>query len=349
VKREGVPFEAIPAAGVHGVGPRTLPGNLWQLARGLLAARRILRRFQPQVLFFTGGYLAVPMALAARLPGLGFRRPRRLLYIPDIEPGLALKTLVRFADHVALTADATRAFLPARVKASVSGYPLRAGLSPMPVEAAQRVFGLRADLPTALIMGGSKGARSINRAVLAVLPALLDEIQIIHLSGSLDWAEVEAAHAALSPEQAARYHAFPYLHEQANEVRSMSAAFSAASLIVCRAGASTLGELPLFGLPAILVPYPHAWRYQRTNADYLAQRGAALVLEDAELSLKLLLELRALLGDQARLNCMRQAMGDLAQPSARQQSAVGILANLLQTLAGQTNETGPSSQEGSAA
>jgi UDP-N-acetylglucosamine--N-acetylmuramyl-(pentapeptide) pyrophosphoryl-undecaprenol N-acetylglucosamine transferase len=109
VKREalaGVQYAAIPAAGVHGVGLRALPGNLWQLGHGLLAAFGLLRKFRPDVLFFTGGYVAVPVALAARLSGRG----RSLLYVPDIEPGLALKTLARFANRIALTTEDSRPF-----------------------------------------------------------------------------------------------------------------------------------------------------------------------------------------------------------------------------------------------
>ena len=101
VKREGVRFEAIPAGQVHGVSLRALPGNLWQLGRGFLAARRILRKFRPDVLLFTGGYLAVPMAFAARL----LRQGKSLLFVPDIEPGWALKTLARFADQIALSVE----------------------------------------------------------------------------------------------------------------------------------------------------------------------------------------------------------------------------------------------------
>ncbi len=96
VERNGISFKAIPAAGVHGVGLRALPRNIWQLSRGVQASRRILREFKPDVLFFTGGYVAVPMAFAGR-------KVPTLLYVPDIEPGLALKTLARFADKIAIT------------------------------------------------------------------------------------------------------------------------------------------------------------------------------------------------------------------------------------------------------
>src|SRR4030042_417310 len=102
VKREGLRFETIPAAGVHGVSWRALPGNLWMLGRGFFSSRRILRKFRPDVLFLTGGYVAVPMALAARLS----KRSKSLLYVPDIAPGLALKTIARFSDCITLTVEA---------------------------------------------------------------------------------------------------------------------------------------------------------------------------------------------------------------------------------------------------
>ena len=120
VTRAGIPYRAIPAAGVHGVDMSALPGNIWQLSRGLWASRRILRGFRPDVLFFTGGYVAVPMALA------GWRTPT-LLYIPDIEPGLALKTLARFADRITVTAQDTQNYFIKNV--IVTGYPLRPDLS----------------------------------------------------------------------------------------------------------------------------------------------------------------------------------------------------------------------------
>jgi len=306
VKREGIPFEAIPAAGVHGVGLRALPGNVFKLGRGWLASRRILERFRPQVLLFTGGYVAVPMSVAARLQGR--RRPKSLLYVPDIEPGLALKTLARFADHIAVTTETSRRYFSPHTPLTVTGYPLRASLQPLDRSQARRTFGLHDDLPTLLVLGGSKGARAINRAILSALPQLLVEMQVLHISGELDWPEIEAAARTLP--HAPRYRPYPYLHEE------MAAAFSAADLVVSRAGASTLGELPHFGLPAILVPYPYAWRYQRVNAAFLEQRGAAIVIENAALPQQLLPAVHSLMHDPHRRAAMQQAMRHLARPDA---------------------------------
>lgn len=322
VERAGVPFTAIPAAGVAGVGAGALPGNLWRLARGLAAARQVIKRFRPDVILFTGGYVAAPVALAGRLAGRSLKRPRSLLYVPDLEPGLALKALARYADHIAITAQETSAFLPRKTAATVTGYPVRQDLKPWDPEQARRAMGLRASLPALLVLGGSRGARGLNQALLGALPDLLQDIQVMHVTGQLNWEEMKqaqerlAAGAGLSEECAARYHIYPYLHEE------IGAAMSAADLVLSRAGASTLGELPVFGLPAILTPYPYAWRYQKVNAQYLVDRGAAVLVEEGELPARLLPTVRDLIQDRARRNRMSQAMASLSRPQAAEKIVV---------------------------
>jgi len=313
VERAGVPFKAIPAAGLHGVGLKALPGNLLRLTRGLFASRRILRKFKPDVLFFTGGFVAVPMALAgSRLPAL--------LYVPDIEPGLALKTLSRFAKRIAVTTEDSFPYFKHRERLVLTGYPTRPDLSAWTRQEACRALNLTGETPVLLILGGSKGARSINNAVLAILPALLERTQVIHITGELDWNKVEMVQKGLTESQAARYHAFTYLHEE------MGAALVAADLVVSRAGASTLGEYPLFGLPAVLVPYPYAWRYQKVNADYLTRHGAAVLLEDAQLMEKLLPTVNDLLKNLNQLASMRNAMQSLSHPQAADEISSQLLA-----------------------
>jgi len=313
VERANVPFKTIPAAGVHGVGLQTLPGNVIRLVRGFFAARRILHEFKPEVLFFTGGYVAVPMALA------GMRVPTAL-YVPDIEPALALKTLARFADKIAVTAQDSFRYFSRWERIVLTGYPTRADLARWTRSDARRTLGLTGDAPVLLVIGGSKGARSINNAVLANLSALLEQAQVIHITGELDWPTVETRTKELTGSQAARYHAFPYLHEE------MGAALAAADLALSRAGASTLGEYPLFGLPAVLVPYPYAWRYQKVNADALVQRGAAVMLEDSKLSEQLLPTVSDLLNRPQKLASMRDAMQRLSHPEAAAEIGRQILA-----------------------
>lgn len=298
VARSGLEFRAIQAAGVHGVSPTKLPSNLAKLVQGYQQSKKILKEFQPDVLFFTGGYVAIPMALAGR-------KYRSLLYVPDIEPGLALKTLARFSDQIALTTPESKKWFSEKMNMTVTGYPLRDEIKKWEKTEAQAYFGLDPKLPTILFMGGSSGARSINQAVLSILPELLEKYQVIHLSGHLDWETIQAATINAGD----HYHPFPYLHE-------VGAAMAAADLAVSRAGASTLGEYPYFGLPAILVPYPYAWRYQKVNADYLVERGAAVLLRDEDLKSDLLTVINDLLANPAYLAHMSRSMSALSQPLA---------------------------------
>ena len=315
VTRAGIPFKSIPAAGLHGRGLKAISG-IWQLTRGYFAARQIIREFKPDVLFFTGGYVAIPTGLAARKVPMA-------LCLPDIEPALALRTLARRADLITVPAEESRAYFPADSRIEVVGYPTRLSLQKMPKNEALAVFGLSPDKPTLMVTGGSLGARSINQALVANLKTLLTEMQIIHLTGELSWPEVAAAQAELSEDLQKNYRPFAYLHDR------MSAAFSAADLVVSRAGASTLGELPAFGVPAILVPYPHAWRYQKVNAEYLAGRGAAVVLKDEDLVDDLIPLVRELLvSDPEKRSQMQAVMQSLAMPQAANR-----IAQFLQELA----------------
>ena len=311
VKRQGIPFRAIPAAGLHGVGPLATPRNLTLIGRGILAARRILNEFKPDVLFFTGGYVAVPVALAGRsIPSL--------LYVPDIEPGMALKSLAGFSDVVAVTTEQSQRFFNKQV--FETGYPLRSELTLWNRQTANQHLGVSGKLPVLLVFGGSKGAHSINLAVLNNLRELLKKFEIVHLSGEQDWPLVRHTREQLPMDLADRYHALAYLHD-------MGAALAAADLVVSRAGASCLGEFPLFGLPALLIPYPHAWRYQKVNADYLTRRGAAVTLEDHRLDDDLVITLKVLLDNPNKLKAMRAAMFELSHPRAAEKIA-GVLVDL---------------------
>ena len=308
VERAGVPFKAIPAAGIHGVAFSRLPGNLSAILRGIQAAARILKEFKPDVLFFTGGFVAIPMAIAGRnIPSI--------LYVPDIEPGLALKALAFFASCITVTSEASKEYFSRKANIVVTGYPIRQDLAGWNRSDARQHFDIKSDLPVVMVFGGSKGAHSINIALLANLSKLLEQTEVVHISGELDWSEIEKNRAALPENLAARYHAFPYLHED------MGAALALANLVVSRAGASVLGEFPHFGVPAILVPYPYAWRYQKVNADSLAQYGAALVIEDSKLESDLFTVVQDLLLNPEKLDGMSSAMSSLRMPKAAEKIA----------------------------
>ena len=319
VPRAGLRLETIEGGAIAGVPWRVRIANAARLAASLRAVNSILDRFHPDVLLMTGGYVNGPVASVAWL-----RRVPAAIYLPDIEPGLAIKSLSRLAHRVACTAEASLSFFPAG-KAVVTGYPVRRELrnaTKLELTEALAEFDLQNGRPTLFVFGGSRGARSINRALMAILPELLNKIQIIHLSGTLDWPEVEASAQALSPDLRTYYRAYPYLHEE------MGAAFRAADLVLARAGASMLGECPAFGLPAVLVPYPYAWRYQKVNADYLEERGAAVCLDDDRMIDELLPTVLGLLQDDDALDEMSNNARKLDVPNAEDN-----LARLLVSLA----------------
>lgn len=320
VKRLDLPYQEIPAAGVHGVGLRSLPGNIYKLIKGVIKSAQILNQYQPDVIFYTGGYLAAPMAVA------GFKKAS-VLFVPDIEPGIALKFIAKFAHAIALTTENSKSYFNPAKNLVVTGYPLRKELKRYSKVEARKVFNLHDRLPVLLIYGGSKGAHSINQVIKKNLEILLTKTQIIHVTGNFDWTDMQQVYSKLPAELSENYHIYPYIHEE------ISAAFSCADLCVCRGGASTLGELPFFGLPAIVVPYPYAWRYQKINAQYLVDHHAAIMLPDEEMDNRLLNEIIECLSQPNTLDEMRSAMYSLSKPDAAHQ--IGNLITQQHDLASQ--------------
>jgi len=311
VSRAGLPYRSIAAGGLHGVGVLAKVKNALKLMAGTLQVLRLIGQRRPDVMLTTGGFVAAPVAVACKL-----RRVPIVLYLPDVEPGQAVKFVARFATTITVTTNDSKAYFPGK-NVIVTGYPTRSDLQQADRVAARQRFELVSDRATLLVTGGSKGARSLNRAITANLAALLAKFQIIHISGATDAAEVRGVYEALPGELKRHYHVFEYVHD-------MGLALAAADLVISRAGASVLGEYPLFGLPSILVPYPYAWRYQKVNAQALVSHGAAVMLEDATLNTQLLPTIDQVLGDPARLAAMQAAARSLAQPDPAQAIAQAV-------------------------
>lgn len=315
VEQSGIAFAGyheVYAGPLHGVNPIRIATSILKLALGCLQSLYLLLRLRTKVILLTGGWANLPLALAARLLRVPY-----VIYLPDIEPGLTIRVLWPLADRVAITvAPSARFFSGGRTV--VTGYPLQANRLNARRHRAQDHFRLDANKPTLLVFGGSRGARSINMALAGCLARLLDTgVQVIHVTGDHDW-EANLERVGNSSKHP-HYHAFAYLHDE------MGLALAAADLAVCRAGASTLAELPHFGLPAILAPYPYAWRYQKVNADYLAERGAAIRLNDEDLADQLYATVSALLGDEARLSEMRAKSRSLANSDGANRLAALLL------------------------
>lgn len=304
IAREGLAFYPISVGAVRGTGPLTKLRSLGRLARGTLQARRLLSQFRPDVILATGGYVSVPLVLA----GWAAKCPS-LIYLPDAEPGLALKFLSLFAQRVAVSFEVVASRFPAR-KTMISGYPVRRTLFTTSKADARNALGLKCQRPALLVLGGSRGAHSINEAVRREIESLLGMAQVLHITGLGDYEELNGVRRGLDPELRSRYHLFPYVYEL------MVDALVAADLAIARAGAAVLGEFPAVGLPAVLVPYPHAGQHQQANAEYLAKNGAAVVVLDGELEARLLPVVSELLDDSVRLRAMSAASRALAVPDA---------------------------------
>lgn len=302
VPAEGIPFRAVSAGQLRVGSPWTFLNNLLKLGRGIVQSWSLLREFRPRVVFATGGYASVPVGVAARL-----RRTPLVVFLPDVTPGWAVRLLSRLATKMTTTSERAVAYLP-KQKTAVVGYPVRADFWAIDRNVARDALGLAPDAKMLLVTAGSLGARKINDAVAAALAELLAVCELVHVTGADDEARASEQRTRLTEEQQRRYHAYRYLD-------AMPAAMSAADLVVSRAGASTLGELPAAGVPAILVPGEYEGWSQSPNAEYLQSEGAAVVLRNDQLD-RLGATVRELLADGPRLDGMRQAMRSLARPDA---------------------------------
>ena len=312
VRRAQMRVKTITTAPIRGQMPWQMVANTALIATGAAQARSILADFRPEVLLSTGGYASFPAALAARSRGIPLA-----LYLPDLHPGWAVRAIARLAQRIAVTAIEGLRKLPSG-KTIVSGYPVREEFWQANRAEARERLGLAEEEKVLFVTGASSGAHSINKALAADLPGILELCEVVHLSGTADESWLREIHEALPLGLRSRYHLYGYMHDE------MPWAMAAADLALCRSGASTLGELPAVGLPAILVPYPHAGGHQRVNARYLERNGAAVLLDDSELG-RILPVIGELIHDESRLRAMRAAAKRLARPDAARRIARVLL------------------------
>jgi UDP-N-acetylglucosamine--N-acetylmuramyl-(pentapeptide) pyrophosphoryl-undecaprenol N-acetylglucosamine transferase len=307
----GIPFRTVSAGPLRVGSPVSFVRNAFRLALGVAQSAAILLRFRPQVVFATGGYASVPVGIATRI----LRRPL-VVYLPDVTPGWAVRLLSRLATRMTTTSEAALVHLPAR-KTTVVGYPVREEFWTVDRAAARTRMGLPGDARVLLVTGASLGARRINEALSAALPRLLPRCHVVHVTGPADEPEALKLRAQLSPEQRERYIVHGFLQD-------MPLALLAADLVVSRAGASVLGELPAAGAPSVLVPGEYEGWSQAPNAEYLQAEGAAVMLRNDELK-RLGDVVLELLADHARLAAMSAAARRLARPEAARDLARVLL------------------------
>lgn len=280
----------VPAAGfrIHHVAalplPRRLSPGLLKVPGGLRAAVRrceaILREEGAVAAVTFGGYVSFPVSRAAHRLGLPL-----VIHEQNAVPGLANRFAGRWASRIAVTFPGSAERFAHPDKVVVTGNPVRDDMLALDLDArraeARTSFGLDPDTPTLLVFGGSQGARSLNRAIVRAhgLWSQPDQLQVLHAAGSSLHGEAAAAwEKARADAEGPRVRCVDFIED-------MGAAYAAADIVVCRAGATSIAELTALGRPSVLVPYPHATRdHQMHNARALAQVGGAQVIEDAELT-----------------------------------------------------------------
>lgn len=318
VPAHGIEFVGLPVRGILGKGIKAV-GAVCAMLRALVKARTIVKKFRPQAVIGFGGYAAVSAVTAARLCGVPCA-----VHEQNSVAGMANRLLGNVVQRVFLSFPDKKQFFDAR-KTMLTGNPVRQdifaqGNNTNAKETATPATGTQRHL---LVMGGSLGARAINDAVLAAAPALCAAgVEIIHQTGKADFERVQAAYKQLNAPVQTR--AF---------IDNMAEIYAWADIALCRSGASSVFELAAAEVPAIFVPFPHATHnHQHHNAAYLAEQGAALLVEQQELTAAQTTDkktdiaalITSLFSDPARVHDMAQRCGALAKPHAADDIATAL-------------------------
>jgi UDP-N-acetylglucosamine--N-acetylmuramyl-(pentapeptide) pyrophosphoryl-undecaprenol N-acetylglucosamine transferase len=309
VPRNGFPLELIDVGPLKGQGKLGTLRGLGRIPRALWQSRRILRRFDPDVVVGVGGYASGPVVMAAWM-----MRIPTAVQEQNALPGFTNRTLGHFARACFIAFDEARAgFPPARTH--LLGNPIRRAFLDNYLH-SKELSGQRLSV---LVTGGSQGAHVLNlrvaEAIERLAPAFGQRLSVLHQTGEKDLPEISRRyHALAGTGLTARAAAF---------IDDMAGAYAQADLLVCRAGATTIAELTVCKKPAILVPFPFAADdHQTVNARSLVSNGAALLLPERDLTgEKLAGELRGLLEDRERLRRMARQSGLLGRPEAAREIA----------------------------
>lgn len=301
VPQRGYPFRSIWISGFH--RRLTIENLLFpvKVIVSLIQSQMILRKFKPDVVIGTGGYVCGPVLFVATWLGIP-----TVVHESNSYPGITTRLLASRVQKVYIAFESTTQWLQTTGNVELVGTPTRDSLGTVSKQEGRSFFGLDEHRPTLLIVGGSLGAASINGAVLLSLDVLIRSgVQLIWQTGQSDHERVQQA---LGSRKVGWLGAF---------IDRMEFAFGAADAVVCRAGATTLAELTRIGKPAILIPYPHAAAdHQRHNAQALADAGAAVMIVDNEVAQKLGTTVVDLLNDASRLKTMSSASRALGRPDA---------------------------------
>ena len=292
--------------------------DIFKTGWGIVKATFQVFFIYPDVIFSKGGYASFPTVLAAKL----FRIPI-FIHESDSIPGRVNLWAGRFARRVALSYPEASKYFP-KEKVAYTGNPVRRELYTLAPEGASEFLHLEANIPVILILGGSLGAEKVNDTIIDALPELVSKYQILHQIGRKNFTQFKATAQVVleGSEHATRYQPFEYLNDLA-----LRMAAGSADIIISRAG-STIFEIAIWGIPSIIIPIPEEISngHQRKNAFTYARSGAAVVIEEKNLTPHILAaEVHRLLGDKDRQLKMKESAKQFAHPDAAKKIAEELI------------------------
>jgi UDP-N-acetylglucosamine--N-acetylmuramyl-(pentapeptide) pyrophosphoryl-undecaprenol N-acetylglucosamine transferase len=289
----------------------------YKILRALSETKKILRSFAPDLVYGTGGFVSGPVLRSAQSLGI-----KNVIEEGNFYPGVTVKLVAPKANKVILNFEGTKKFLRRQDNIQIMSYPVRENMKKRPRPEAIKYFGLNESKRTLLIFGGSQGARSINMALLKCFKNLIgSDIQLIWQTGEPDFDKVSADVSSNRNVKLLKY------------IDNIEYAYSAADLVLCRSGISTIMELASFGLAAVFVPFPLASEnHQEKNAKAIVEKHAAEMITDKELDQRLESLLLGLINDDNRLNYMKNNIKQFADPKAASK-----IASMLIELVGNSN------------
>ncbi len=325
VSEAGVTFQGLRASGFDRARPWTLITSSARIAVSTVTAWTWLGRARPDVVIGFGGYVSIPVGVAAAL-----RRVPLVLHEQNSVPGLANRVLSRWATAVGATYGESAPLLAHPERVDVTGNPVRPSILAADRQHGRDALSIPPDATVLLVFGGSRGARHLNSAIVALRERLLalPGAHIVHIAGKLEIDTVRAALEAAGGDGGGRWHLLDYVDD-------MGSVLAASDLVVARAGATSIAEMTALGLPAVLVPYPYATDdHQTKNAATMVAYGAAELVADADVDGERFGDIIVgLLGDAGRRATMSDASRTLGRPDAAAQlvfmarSAAGADAN----------------------
>ncbi|MEV4255270.1 undecaprenyldiphospho-muramoylpentapeptide beta-N-acetylglucosaminyltransferase [Spirillospora sp. NPDC049652] len=318
---QGIAFEAVATGKIrrHSNPLRMLSvSNIRDMARvplGVFQARSVMRRFRPDVVLATGGYVAVPVGVAARM-----RRRPLVVHEQTVRLGLTNRLLAKRATRMAVSSESTLPLLPAAARdgAVVTGNPVRPEVLAGNADKAAAMLGLDRRFPTVYVTGGAQGSQQINRLVVEILPWLLTGANVVHQCGPANEEEIRRATAGLPQ---GRYRLAGYVGPELPDILAL------ADVVVSRSGAGTIAELTALGKPAVLLPLASsAGGEQAHNAEHLEQAGAARALLGEVTARQLADAVGPILGDPAQRAEMARRARALGRPDAAARLVDVVLA-----------------------